>query len=97
MESVRKLASLFISAHSAKELVFVCGTTEGISLMVDNWGSSSVRAGGNVITNETEHHANTVLWQMPCACVRAEPRTIPPNVDGTLQLGTLLALFDDRT
>lgn len=31
MENVRKLASLFINARSAEELVFVRATTEGIN------------------------------------------------------------------
>ena len=45
MENVRKLVSLFINARSAEELVFVRGTTEGINLVANSWGSSNVRAG----------------------------------------------------
>lgn len=45
MENVRKLASLFINARSAEELVFVRGTTEGINLVANSWGTSNVRAG----------------------------------------------------
>lgn len=97
MENVRKLASLFINARSAEELVFVRGTTEGINLVANSWGSSNVRAGDNIIISEMEHHANIVPWQMLCARVGAELRVIPLNADGTLQLETLPTLFDDRT
>lgn len=97
MENVRKLASLFINARSAEELVFVRGTTEGINLVANSWGSSNVRAGDNIIISEMEHHANIVPRQMLCARVGAELRVIPLNADGTLQLETLPTLFDDRT
>lgn len=97
MENVRKLASLFINARSAEELVFVRGTTEGINPVANSWGSSNVRAGDNIIISEMEHHANIVPWQMLCARVGAELRVIPLNADGTLQLETLPTLFDDRT
>lgn len=60
MENVRKLVSLFINARSAEELVFVRGTTEGINLVANSWGSSNVRAGDNIIISEMEHHANIV-------------------------------------
>jgi cysteine desulfurase/selenocysteine lyase len=97
MENVRKLASLFINARSAEELVFVRGTTEGINLVANSWGSSNVRAGDNIIISEMEHHANIVPWQMLCTRVGAELRVIPLNADGTLQLEMLPTLFDDRT
>lgn len=60
MENVRKLASLFINARSAEELVFVRGTTEGINTVANSWGNSNVRAGDNIIISEMEHHANIV-------------------------------------
>lgn len=60
MENVRKLASLFINARSAEELVFVRGTTEGINLVANSWGQkTSTRA----ITS------SSVRWSiMPTLC-----------------------------
>ncbi|CBG88134.1 cysteine desulfurase SufS [Citrobacter rodentium] len=97
MENVRKLASLFINARSAEELVFVRGTTEGINLVANSWGPENVHAGDNIIISEMEHHANIVPWQMLCARVGAELRVIPLNADGTLRLDILPSLLDEHT
>ncbi|EHZ9228149.1 cysteine desulfurase SufS [Salmonella enterica] len=97
MENVRKQASRFINARSAEELVFVRGTTEGINLVANSWGTENIRAGDNIIISEMEHHANIVPWQMLCERKGAELRVIPLHPDGTLRLETLAALFDDRT
>ncbi|ECG8588949.1 cysteine desulfurase SufS [Salmonella enterica subsp. salamae] len=97
MENVRKQASRFINARSAEELVFVRGTTEGINLVANSWGTENIRAGDNIIISEMEHHANIVPWQMLCERKGAELRVIPLNPDGTLQLDAFTTLFDDRT
>ncbi|OMM96595.1 cysteine desulfurase SufS [Salmonella enterica] len=97
MENVRKQASRFINARSAEELVFVRGTTEGINLVANSWGTENIRAGDNIIISEMEHHANIVPWQRLCERKGAELRVIPLHPDGTLRLETLAALFDDRT
>ncbi|HCC1163066.1 TPA: cysteine desulfurase SufS [Salmonella enterica subsp. enterica serovar Choleraesuis] len=97
MENVRKQASRFINARSAEELVFVRGTTEGINLVANSWGTENIRAGDNIIISEMEHHANIVPWQMLCERKGAELRVITLHPDGTLRLETLAALFDDRT
>ncbi len=97
MENVRKQASRFINARSAEELVFVRGTTEGINLVANSWGTENIRTGDNIIISEMEHHANIVPWQMLCERKGAELRVIPLHPDGTLRLETLAALFDDRT
>ncbi|MDJ6957064.1 cysteine desulfurase SufS [Salmonella enterica] len=97
MENVRKQASRFINARSAEELVFVRGTTEGINLVANSWGTENIRAGDNIIISEMEHHANIVPWQMLCERKGAELRVIPLNPDGALRLEILATLFDDRT
>ncbi|EBP6681871.1 cysteine desulfurase SufS [Salmonella enterica subsp. salamae] len=97
MENVRKQASRFINARSAEELVFVRGTTEGINLVANSWGTENIRAGDNIIISEMEHHANIVPWQMLCERKGAELRVIPLHTDGTLRLEILATLFDDRT
>ncbi|MGL4723204.1 MAG: cysteine desulfurase SufS [Scandinavium sp.] len=97
MEQVRQQAATFLNAASAEELVFVRGTTEGINLVANSWGSSNVGKGDNIIISQMEHHANIVPWQMLCARVGAELRVIPLNQDGTLQLDAVPALFDENT
>ncbi|KGA99352.1 cysteine desulfurase SufS [Enterobacteriaceae bacterium RIT814] len=97
MENVRNQAAGFLNARSPEELVFVRGTTEGINLVANSWGSASVHAGDNIVITQMEHHANIVPWQMLCERVGAQLRVIPLNQDGTLQLAQLDALLDERT
>ena len=97
MENVRNQAAAFLNARSPEELVFVRGTTEGINLVANSWGSASVHAGDNIVITQMEHHANIVPWQMLCERVGAQLRVIPLNRDGTLQLAQLDALLDERT
>lgn len=97
MENVRAQAAGFLNARTAEEIVFVRGTTEGINLVANSWGSSQVRAGDNIIITMMEHHANIVPWQMLCERTGAELRVIPLNPDGTLQLEVWRELLDDRT
>lgn len=97
MENVRAQAAGFLNARTAEEIVFVRGTTEGINLVANSWGSSQVRAGDNIIITMMEHHANIVPWQMLCERTGAELRVIPLNPDGTLQMDVWRELLDDRT
>lgn len=97
MENVRTLAAGFINARLPEELVFVRGTTEGINLVVNSWGTSQVGAGDNIVITAMEHHANIVPWQMLCERVGAELRVLPLNPDGTLQMEALPGLLDQRT
>ncbi|WP_312228430.1 cysteine desulfurase SufS [Pseudescherichia sp.] len=97
MENVRAQAAGFLNARTAEELIFVRGTTEGINLVANSWGSSQIQAGDNIIITMMEHHANIVPWQMLCERTGAELRVIPLNPDGTLQLDVWRELLDDRT
>ncbi|WP_312457214.1 cysteine desulfurase SufS [Pseudescherichia sp.] len=97
MENVRAQAAGFLNARTAEEIVFVRGTTEGINLVANSWGSSQIQAGDNIIITMMEHHANIVPWQMLCERTGAELRVIPLSPDGTLQLEAWRELLDDRT
>ena len=97
MENVRAQAAGFLNARTAEELIFVRGTTEGINLVANSWGSSQIQSGDNIIITMMEHHANIVPWQMLCERTGAELRVIPLNPDGTLQLDVWRELLDDRT
>ena len=97
MENVRTQAAKFLNARLPEEIVFVRGTTEGINLVANSWGKSQLQAGDNLVISTMEHHANIVPWQMLCERVGAELRVIPINQDGTLQMGALPGLLDERT
>ena len=97
MENVRDQAARFINAQSQEEIVFVKGTTEGINLVANTWGSSNLQAGDNLIITEMEHHANIVPWQMLAQRTGAEVRVLPLNNNGELALEQLAGLIDSRT
>lgn len=97
MENVRAHAARFLNAASPEEIVFVKGTTEGINLVANSWGGSTLQAGDNIIITEMEHHANIVPWQMLANRVGAEVRFIPLTETGELDIAALPSLMDDRT
>jgi cysteine desulfurase/selenocysteine lyase len=63
-EAARARAATFINARSADEIVFTRGTTEGINLVAQAWGSKHIKAGDTILLTEMEHHSNIVPWQL---------------------------------
>ncbi len=63
-EAARARAGRFINARSADEIVFTRGTTEGINLVAQAWGSKHIRPGDTILLTEMEHHSNIVPWQL---------------------------------
>lgn len=97
MEAVREQVAQFINAASAREIVFVRGTTEAINLVANTYGRVSVQPGDNILITEMEHHANIVPWQMLAQRQGVELRVLPLTEEGTLDLSRLPALLDERT
>lgn len=96
MEAVREQAARFINAASAEEIVFVKGTTEGINLVANSYGSL-LQPGDSIIITEMEHHANIVPWQMLAQARGLTLRVWPLQPDGTLDLADLPGLIDAST
>jgi cysteine desulfurase / selenocysteine lyase len=63
-EAARACAAKFINARSADEIIFTRGTTEGINLVAQAWGSKHIKAGDMILLTEMEHHSNIVPWQL---------------------------------
>jgi len=63
-EAARARAARFINARSAEEIVFTRGTTEGINLVAQAWGTKNLKAGDKILLTEMEHHSNIVPWQL---------------------------------
>src|SRR5262245_43501335 len=63
-EAARHRAAKFINARSADEIIFTRGTTEGINLVAQAWGSKNIKAGDNILLTEMEHHSDFVPWQL---------------------------------
>jgi cysteine desulfurase/selenocysteine lyase len=93
-ENARARAARFINARVAEEIIFTRGTTEGINLVANSWGSQNLRAGDKILLTEMEHHSNIVPWQLLAARTGARVVYLPVNGDeGLLQLDRLEALL----
>jgi SufS family cysteine desulfurase len=63
-EDAREKIQRFLGASSAKEIIFVRGTTEGINLIAQTFGRSRVSAMDEIVLTTLEHHSNLVPWHM---------------------------------
>jgi cysteine desulfurase/selenocysteine lyase len=89
-EAARARAAKFISARSPEEIIFTRGTTEGINLVAQSWGSKNLKAGDKILLTEMEHHSNIVPWQLLAERTGAELRFLPVTGEiGLLDLNRL--------
>ena len=89
-EAARARAAKFINARSADEIIFTRGTTEGINLVAQAWGSKNIKAGDRILLTEMEHHSNIVPWQLLAERSGAELVYLPITGDiGLLDLNRL--------
>src|SRR6058998_3396185 len=89
-EAARARAAKFINARSADEIIFTRGTTEGINLIAQAWGSKHVKSGDTILVTEMEHHSNIVPWQLLAERTGARLAYFPITGDiGLLDLSRL--------
>jgi cysteine desulfurase/selenocysteine lyase len=89
-EAARARAASFINARTADEIIFTRGTTEGINLVAQAWGSKHVKAGDRILLTEMEHHSNIVPWQLLAERTGAKLTYLPISGDtGLLDLNRL--------
>jgi cysteine desulfurase / selenocysteine lyase len=96
-EGAREKARRFLNAKSAKEIVFVRGTTEGINLVAKTYGEQFLQPGDEIILSHLEHHANIVPWQQLASKKGLKIRVIPVDDDGQLILSEYEKLLNTRT
>src|SRR5512140_2540307 len=83
-EAARARAAQFINARSADEIIFTRGTTEGINLVAQAWGSKHIKAGDKILLTEMEHHSNIVPWQLLVERTGAKLLFLPVTGDSGL-------------
>ncbi len=96
-EGARETVRRFINARSAREIVFVRGTTEGINLVANSLGRQRLGPGDEVLITRLEHHANIVPWQMLCAATGARLCAAPVSQSGEVDLQSLEQMLTPRT
>jgi cysteine desulfurase / selenocysteine lyase len=96
-EKVREKVAGFLNAPSAKEIIFVRGTTEGINLVAHSYSRIAISQGDEVVISAIEHHSNIVPWQIICEERGAVLRVIPMDERGDLLLDEYAKLLTART
>jgi cysteine desulfurase/selenocysteine lyase len=94
-EAARARAAKFINARSSDEIIFTRGTTEGINLVAQAWGTEHVKAGDTILLTEMEHHSNIVPWQLLAERTSAKLVYLP--ITGAIGLLNLSRLDDFLT
>src|SRR5713101_5266747 len=96
-EDAREKARAFLNAASAREIVFVRGTTEAINLVASSFGRRELQPGDEVLITAMEHHSNIVPWQLICGERGAVLRVIPMNKRGELLMDEFARLLGPKT
>jgi cysteine desulfurase/selenocysteine lyase len=92
-EAARHMVADFINAASAREIVFVRNTTEGINLVAQTWGRRNISIGDLIVVTEMDHHSNLVPWQLLAEEKGARIAAVGFTADGLLDLDQLRDLL----
>lgn len=107
-EDARGAVAGFVGARP-EQLVWTSGATLGLNLVAYAIGNATagrgapasarfaLRPGDEIVTTESEHHANLIPWQELAARTGAVLRHIPVHDDGTLDMDAAAALIGERT
>jgi cysteine desulfurase/selenocysteine lyase len=87
----------FINAPDAPSIVFTKGTTDGINLVAQSYGRSTLKPGDEVLISWLEHHSNIVPWQLVCEQTGATLRVAPINEVGEIEVEAYTAMLSSRT
>jgi cysteine desulfurase/selenocysteine lyase len=96
-EGAREKVKKFLNAKSAKEIIFVRGTTEAINLVANTFSEQFLQSGDEIILSHLEHHANIVPWQQQAIKKGLKIRVIPVDDDGQLILSEYEKLLNTKT
>ena len=95
-EVSRNTIQKHINAKHIHEIIFTSGTTFGINLVANGFGSL-LKAGDEVMVSALEHHSNIVPWQFLCEKTGAKLVVIPMNQKGELMMSAFDKLLSDKT
>ena len=95
-EEARKKLQRHFNARKSSEILFTAGTTHGINLVANGYGTL-MQEGDEVIISASEHHSNIVPWQLACQRSGATLKVIPMNEKGILDLEVYNQLLNERT
>jgi len=95
-EGARATVADHLGAADRRKVIFVRNATEAINLVARAWGAANLREGDRVVLTEMEHHSNIVPWQLVAETTGARVDWVPVADDGSLDLGELERLLEQR-
>ena len=95
-ELARKRIADFINASTVREVIFTRNTSEGVNLLAQAWGRSTLKPGDAIISTQMEHHSNIVPWQILAEQTGIEVRWVPITDDGYLDMEAYHNMLDER-
>lgn len=95
-EESRKKIKEHINAKEDREVIFTAGTTFGINLIANGFGTL-LKEGDEIIISAMEHHSNIVPWQFACERSGATLKVIPMNENGELLMDEYDKLLTKNT
>ncbi|MCL6219645.1 aminotransferase class V-fold PLP-dependent enzyme [Zunongwangia pacifica] len=95
-EQARKKIQEHFNAKKAHEIIFTSGTTHGINLVANGFGSL-LKKGDEIIVSALEHHSNIVPWQILAEKTGALLKVIPMNQKGELIYSAFEELLSEKT
>jgi cysteine desulfurase / selenocysteine lyase len=96
-EGARVKAARFINAPSHRSVVLTTGTTDGINLVAQAYGRTTLKPGDEVLVSWLEHHSNIVPWQILCEQTGAKLRVAAIDDLGEIDLVSFQQLLSART
>lgn len=96
-EEARAKVKRFINAKSARECIFVRGTTEAINLVAQSLVAPRILPDEEILITYMEHHSNIVPWQMVCKQTGAKLQVAPISLDGDILLDEFEKKLNENT
>lgn len=96
-EAARAKVQRFINAPSARECIYVRGTTEGINLVAQSYVAPRLLPGEEILITHMEHHSNIVPWQMVGKKTGALLKVAPISLEGEILLDEYAKLLNENT
>ena len=96
-EGARAKAATFLNAPDPHSIVLTKGTTDGINLVAQSYGRSTLKTGDEILLSWLEHHSNIVPWQLVAEQTGAVIRVVQINELGEIDLDHYRTLLSPRT
>ena len=96
-ENAREIASRFVNAAHADEIIFTRNATESINLVADSFGRGGIGEGDEIVVSIMEHHSNIVPWNFHRERKGAVIKWAPIADDGTFLIDEFEKLLTART